>query len=46
MFQRLYSEMSVVKVNRKVVYRFVDYFANIHHLDIMLDRVNFVKVDA
>lgn len=46
MLQRLSSEMGVVKVDRKVMKRIVDYFANIHHLDIILDRVDLVKVDA
>lgn len=38
--------MGVVKVERKVVHRFVYYFPNVHHFDIMLDGVDLVKVDT
>jgi hypothetical protein len=39
-------EMGVLKVERKVVKRFVCYFADVHHFDVILNRVHLVKVNA
>jgi len=38
--------MGELIVERKVVKRFVCYLANMHHFDVVLNRVHLVKVNA
>jgi hypothetical protein len=38
--------VGILKVEQKVVDRSVCYFSNIHHFDIVLNRIHLVKVNA